>query len=111
MNCKLANEMNIAGFLRSKGISPNKTAVNCFWYCSLLRNEKEPSFKVDRDKIVWYDFGTATGGGLADLVCKTYHVDIQGALTILSGVAIDNSISPFPERQYHKGCEDTKLEI
>lgn len=85
MNCKQANEMNIAEFLMSKGTNPDRQEGNIFWYCSPLRNEKKPSFKLDRIKNVWYDFGTLTGGRLVDLVCKMYNVDIPGALLILSG--------------------------
>jgi len=111
MKCKLANEMNIAGFLMSKGINPNKTAGNSFWYCSPLRNEKEPSFKVDRVKNVWYDFGTATGGRLIDLVCKIYNVDVPGALLILSGASIEKTLISFSDKQYPRTYDDSKFEI
>src|ERR1035437_10003310 len=111
MNCKLANEMNIAGFLMSKGINPNKTAGNSFWYCSPLRNEETPSFKVDRIKNVWYDFGTATGGRLIDLICKIYNVDVSGALLILSGTSIEIPIIPFSEMQTLSHYQESKVEI
>jgi DNA primase len=91
MNCKQANEKNIAGFLMSKGINPNKPEGNNFWYCSPLRNEKEPSFKVCRVKNVWYDYGTGTGGRLVDLVCKMYNVNVPRALLILSGITVENT--------------------
>ena len=111
MNCKFANKMNIAGFLMSKGINPDKTAGNSFWYCSPLRNEETPSFKVDRIKNVWYDFGTATGGRLIDLVCKIYRVDVPGALLILSGATIERPLLHFSDRQSPGQCQETKIEI
>jgi DNA primase len=111
MNCKFANEMNIAGFLMSKGINPDKTAGNSFWYCSPLRNEETPSFKVDRVKNVWYDFGTSSGGRLIDLVCKIYRVDVPGALLILSGATIEKPLLPFSDRQSPGHCQETKIEI
>lgn len=111
MNCKLANEMNIAGFLMSKGINPNRTVGNSFWYCSPLRNEEIPSFKVDRIKNVWYDFGTATGGRLIDLVCKIYRVDVPGALLILSGTSIEKTIIPFSDKQTLSHYQEPKVEI
>jgi len=98
MDCKFANEINIAGFLLSKGINPNKTIGNSFWYCSPIRNEHTPSFKVNRDKNLWYDFGTATGGSLIDLVCQMYHVGVPGALLILSGVKPADRISFIDQR-------------
>ena len=111
MNCKLANEMNIAGFLMSKGINPDKTAGNSFWYCSPLRREKTPSFKVDRVKNVWYDFGTATGGHLIDLVCKFYNVDVPGALLILSGASISAPILSFSDKQSLSHYPEAKIDI
>ena len=98
MDCKFANEINIAGFLLSRGINPNKTVGNSFWYCSPIRNEHTPSFKVNRDKNLWYDFGTATGGSLIDLVCQMYHVGVPGALLILSGVTVADRISFIDQR-------------
>lgn len=87
MNCSEANKMSIAGFLLSKGHTPDNHNEKSFLYCSPIRNEKTPSFKVDRVKNVWYDFGTGTGGRLIDLVCQMYNVDVSGALLIISGVS------------------------
>lgn len=88
MNCAAANKLSITGFFSSIGINPAKTPINGkSWYCSPLRNEKTPSFAVweNGTKNVWYDHGTGTGGGLVDLVCKLYNVDVTGALLIIAG--------------------------
>lgn len=88
MNCKEANQKSITGFLSSIGMNPAKTPINGkSWYCSPLRNEQTPSFAVweTKTKNVWFDHGTATGGGLVDLVCKLYNVDVPGALLIIAG--------------------------
>lgn len=111
MNCTNANQMNIAGFLQSRGFRPNKVTVNSFWYFSPLRVEKTPSFKVDRFKNLWYDFGTATGGRLLDLVCKIYNVDLSGALLILSGQRILKPVISFSDKQTLISKFETKLEI
>jgi len=99
MNCTQANQMSIAGFLMSKNIIPSKPAGNNFWYCSPLRSEKDPSFKVCRVKNVWYDYGTGTGGRLIDLVCKMYNVDVPGALLVLSGMKIEIPNISFSDQQ------------
>jgi len=104
MKCSDANKMNIAEFLMSKGIDPDKTTEKIFWYCSPLRNERTPSFNVDRVKNLWYDFGTATGGTLIDLVCQMYKVDIPGALQILSGVTYPTNF-PIIDRQVYNRKE------
>ena len=111
MNCTNANQMNIAGFLQSRGFRPNKVAGNSFWYCSPLRAEKTPSFKVDRVKNLWYDFGTATGGGLLDLVCKIYNVELPGALLILSGQRILKPVLSFSHKQIPGSFSEPRLEI
>jgi len=110
MNCQQANSMSVAGFLMSKGINPDKSSGNNFWYCSPLRNETEPSFKVCRSKNVWFDYGTGTGGHLVDLVCKMYNVGIPGALMVLSGAVTDISHLSFSEKQ-EPFEQETKIEI
>lgn len=98
MNCNQANEINIAGFLQSAGITPETAKGNSFMYCSPFRNEKTASFKVDRVKNVWFDFGTGTGGRLVDLVCQLYRVNVAGALLILSGAAIPEQSFSFQQQ-------------
>ena len=110
MNCQQANSMSIAGFLMSKGINPDKSSGNNFWYCSPLRNDTEPSFKVCRSKNVWFDYGTGTGGHLVDLVCKMYNVGIPGALMVLSGAVTEISHLSFSEKQ-EPFEQETKIEI
>jgi DNA primase len=108
MNCTEANKINIAGFLMSKGIHPAKAQGNSFWYCSPLRNEKEPSFKVDRTRNLWFDFGTNTGGGLIDLVCKRYNVNVPGALLILSGARVEHHTSFVTDSSFDRQKEIKK---
>ncbi len=110
MNCSQANEMSIAGFLMSKDIVPAKRTGNNFWYCSPLRNDKDPSFKIDGIKNLWYDFGTGTGGRLVDLVCKMYNVGLPGALLILSGMTIETPDLSFPDQQ-NDLIQESRIEI
>lgn len=97
MNCTTANRMSIAGFLLSKGISPESHNNKSFWYLSPLHSENTPSLKVNRVKNVWYDFGIGTGGRLVDLVSQLYRVDIPGALLILSGAETPTQSFSFPQ--------------
>lgn len=99
MNCEQANKIDIAGFLKSQGKSPEKTSGNGFLYCSPFRNEKTASFKVDQVKNVWFDFGTGTGGRLVDLVCQMYRVGVPGALLILSGVDLPTQSFSFEKQE------------
>lgn len=110
MNCLQANSISIAGFLMSKGIYPDKQSGNNLWYCSPLRKETEPSFKVCRNKNVWFDYGICTGGRLVDLVCKMNNVGVPGALLLLSGAVTERSHISFPDKQ-EPFVMETKIEI
>lgn len=99
MNCKEANQISIIGFLEEKGMNPVKVTGNSFWYCSPLRNEDEPSFKVDAVLNAWYDFGTGTGGHLLDLVCSMYRCNLSGGITLILGTSTETEILSFQKRE------------
>lgn len=48
------------------GFRPDKIRNNDYWYASPLREEKTPSFKVNRKLNVWYDHGIGLGGTIID---------------------------------------------
>ena len=73
MNCEQANQMDLVDYLHSIGHQPKKISGNDYWYLSPLRDEKEPSFKVNRNKNVWYDHGLGKGGTLVDFAMEYYH--------------------------------------
>lgn len=58
--------MDLVSYLASLGHEPRNVRGNDFWYCSPLREERVPSFKVNRKMNLWYDFGIAQGGNLID---------------------------------------------
>jgi DNA primase len=110
MNCSEANRITISGFLVSKGIYPDKPQGNMFWYRSPLRNEDTSSFKVDRIKNVWFDYGIGTGGHLIDLVCKMYGVSVSGALLVIAGLSpADPSLSFFEKPDPSKPESSIKI--
>lgn len=78
MNCEQANQIDLVDYLQSIGHEPSKISGNDYWYLSPLRNEKEPSFKVNRSKNVWYDHGLGKGGSLVDFAMEYYHCNNIG---------------------------------
>ncbi|MEP7232330.1 MAG: CHC2 zinc finger domain-containing protein [Ginsengibacter sp.] len=80
MNCEEANQMDMVDYLNALGHQPKKIRGNNYWYLSPLRNEKEPSFKVERNKNVWYDHGLGKGGKLVDFVMEFHHINVSNAL-------------------------------
>lgn len=79
MNCQQANQIELVDYLNSLGYQPQKIRGSDYWYLSPFRNEREASFKVNRNKNVWYDHGPGKGGKLVDFVMEFYRCDISEA--------------------------------
>lgn len=67
-----------------------------YMYFSPFRDEDSPSFHIDARTNRWYDFGTAEGGGVVDLVCRLKGCGKGEVLDILAGfdtsfVHVDNA--------------------
>ncbi len=92
MNCEDANNIDMIDFLRSMGFQPNKIKGNNYWYLSPFRDEKEPSFKVERTKNVWYDHGAGKGGRLIDFEMKYYGCNVTDALEKIHSIHSGNTI-------------------
>jgi DNA primase len=99
MNCQQAKKIPITHYLHTKGIQPKTIKNGSAWYYSPFRNETTPSFKVDRQNNIWYDFGTGTGGNLLDLVMNIEKTGIAGALMILQRPELSNTRFSFSEQQ------------
>lgn len=106
MRTKEAREISIREYLDCEGIKPAKQRLSGreLWYSSPLRTgDSDPSFKVDTEKNLWFDFGLAKGGNVIDLVCELTNSTVKQALAILerSGANksthyIRNQQSPLP---------------
>ncbi len=75
MDIQTAKQIPIADYLHSLGYSPVKQQGNGLWYKSPLREEHEPSFKVNTDRNLWYDFGAGKGGNIIALAKELYCSD------------------------------------
>ncbi|MGH2648479.1 MAG: CHC2 zinc finger domain-containing protein [Ginsengibacter sp.] len=84
MNCAEANQMDIVDYLISLGSRAEKIHGNEIWFLSPFRDEKHPSFKVERIKNVWYDHGIGKGGSLMDFVMEFHQCDVSEALQKVS---------------------------
>lgn len=70
MNFEETNKLHILDYLQANGHQPVKIKFGSAWYQSPLRQEKTPSFKVDVNRNLWFDFETGEGGNLFSLVKK-----------------------------------------
>ena len=86
MNIAEAKNIPLADYLRSIGIMPCKRQGNNLWYYSPLRNETEPSFKVNLSRNEWYDFGMGKGGNIINFTLEHQETNsIPDALQIIAG--------------------------
>jgi len=61
-----AKQIDLVDYLSCLSSKPAKIRGNDYWYLSPLRDEKTPSFKVDRKINCWYDHGLGKGGNVID---------------------------------------------
>jgi len=94
-NCMRANEINMVDYLATLGYEPSKIRNNDYWYLSPLRNENEPSFKVNRKMNVWYDHGLGKGGDFIEFG-KLYHKCSVKELLVKLSDKNNNGISFHP---------------
>ena len=89
-------QIPIVDYLAQTGYKPKLTKGVNYWYCSPLRSELTPSFKVNVERNQWYDFGTGDHGDIIDLVCALQHCSTAEAmrrLSALKGVRLAPSFS------------------
>ena len=75
MNMNEAKQIRIEEYLHSLGYSPVRRQGNSLWYKSPFRDECEPSFKVNTERNLWYDFGAGRGGNIIALAQELYASD------------------------------------
>lgn len=56
MNTNEAKQIRIEEYLHSLGYDPVRRQGGSLWYMSPFRDEQEPSFKVNTERNLWYDF-------------------------------------------------------
>ncbi|MCF0075392.1 toprim domain-containing protein [Dyadobacter sp. CY261] len=73
--------VDLVSYLARLGIEPQKISGNNYWYLSPLRDEKSPSFKVNRTLNRWYDFGEGIGGSLIDFGIRYHQCSVSDFLS------------------------------
>lgn len=98
LTCSEAKQIDLVDYLASLGHQPQKVKNQDYWYLSPLRDEKTPSFKVNRKLNVWYDHATGKGGNLIDFGTQYFNCSVAELLQRLSGQA-GPSFSFHPQQQ------------
>ena len=79
-------QIPIVDYLAQAGFEAKLIKGINYWYCSPLRSELTPSFKVNAERNQWYDFGTGEHGDIIDLVCTLQHCSTAEAMRRLSAL-------------------------
>ena len=105
MDAKTINKFPIREYLAGRGIQTAKDRGYYGLYHSPLREDRNPSMKVDYDKNLWIDYGAGEGGTLIDLVMRLEQCDAGAAMRLLEqqigGVAtfsFQGNCPALPER-------------
>ena len=93
MNCKEFNQLDMVDYLAGQGHCPAFVRSGNYWYHSPLREEKTPSFKVNRKFNVWYDHGLQKGGNLVDFGILFHRCTVN---ELLQKLVQGNSLSFQP---------------
>lgn len=98
MNVKQAKELALVDFIQRLGHEPTSRRGGDVWFKSPLHpDERTPSFKVDANRNIWYDFGRGEGGTIIDFVERYFSAqDVSASLAIISDVT--GGVSTFPKR-------------
>ena len=108
----------LADLLSSLGHTPAVTKGSRLWYRSPLRQERTPSFKVETDRNIWFDFGLGRGGDIIDLAKLLFQSENIGYISdcMAKSVAapsertVASSFPPRPSAPTFRDMETVPLE-
>ena len=91
----------IVEYLERKGVKPVRRTTAYALYCSPLRKETHPSFKVDTEKNLWIDYAEGRGGSIIDLCMRLEGCTLSEAICRLGQNALEHTAysSNSPKRE------------
>lgn len=103
-------EVDMVDYLSKLGHSPTKIRNFDYWYLSPLRDEKTPSFKINRKLNCWYDHGVGKGGNLIDFAILYHNCTIGEFLQEVNGnFSFHQPLRPASKE--YKANIESKIEI
>lgn len=84
LSCEQAKNLDLVAYLCKLGYEPARIRNGNYWYLSPLRNERTPSFKVNKRLNRWYDHGIGKVGNLVDFGVLYHQCTVAELLQILS---------------------------
>ena len=84
MTVEQVKNLDIVDYLSKLSKEPQKVSGNHYWYLSPFRDERTPSFKVNRKLNRWFDFAEGKGGNLVDLGTLLHRCSVKDFLQLAS---------------------------
>lgn len=89
MKCAELNEIELVSYLASIGINPVRVVGDFHYYLSPLREENHPSFRIERSKNKWTDFGIELKRkSFLDFIMAYRNINIKEAIRQLNNQEI-----------------------
>jgi hypothetical protein len=96
LSCADARQIDLVDYLNTLGYQPQKVRGTDYWYLSPLRDEKTPSFKVNRQKNIWFDHGLGQGGDMIDFGTLHFRCTVTEFLNRLKSADLKQTFSFHP---------------
>ena len=111
MTCSEARLIDMVDYLADLGFQPQKIRNQDYWFCSPLRRERTASFKVNRTRNIWYDFGEGKGGDLIDFGALYFKCSVNELLEQLTQYrwSRDFSFHPHLNIRANKASQIAKM--
>lgn len=105
MEIDALRQIPLADFLARLGHEPLRMRGNEWWYAAPYRTERTPSFRVNVDKQLWYDFGLGKGGDIFTLAgefVRSSDFMEQVKFITEAGIVPLPQIEPHPHKTVEK---------
>lgn len=117
LTCTQAKQIDLVGYLSALGYQPQKIRNQDYWFLSPLREEKTPSFKVNRKLNIWYDHASGKGGNIIDFGILHFKCSVSDLLIRLSahhhlpGFSFQPPLITIPSAGEKKEASSSKILI
>jgi hypothetical protein len=100
-----ARQIDLVDYLSTLGYAPSKIRAFDYWYLSPLREEKTPSFKINRKLNCWYDHGIGKGGNIIDFAILYHNCTVGEFLKEINGHFSFHHPVSVSQKEYHENAE------
>ena len=111
LSIEAARQIDLIDYLSKLGYQPAKIRNHDYWYLSPLREEKTPSFKVNKKLNRWYDHGLGKGGNMIDFAIQYHNCTVSELLQQISNIFSFHKPIVQQSTEQTKESEESKIKI